>query len=136
AAQKFLGAENISIIGASIGGNIALNYAASTSGVGAVALLSPGEDYRGIQTEQAAREIKAPLFIAASEEDSYAASSSERLYQLAKSGKELKIYKNAGHGVEMLRGTDLQSALLEWLGENFPAVIEENITNATLPASR
>ncbi len=109
----------IVIIGASIGANVAINYAATDPQVRGVALLSPGLDYRGIKTPDAVKQYKErPLFIAASSEDSYAAQSAQTLDQLAQGPHRLLILQNQGHGTQMLgKANGLEEALLSWLQE-------------------
>lgn len=124
AARKFLQEqENISksklaIIGASIGANVALNYAAEST-VDAVVLLSPGLDYRGVDTSQSIKKFKNSLLIVASEEDEYSADSSKTLFNSSVAKKELKIYNNAGHGTNMFSSTDLSEFILNWLAKSY-----------------
>ena len=106
---------NITIIGASIGANIALRYAVE-HGIGKVVLLSPGLDFQGIDTEEPAKVFEGKILIAASKEDKYSFDSSREIYSLIKSNqKSLKIYENAGHGTKMLDNTDLSTVILDWL---------------------
>jgi dienelactone hydrolase len=91
--QRDFSTENLIIIGASIGGNIALNYAVTDERVKGVVLLSAGLDYRGIKTEEAMKEYgDRPILIVASEEDKYAYQSAKKLYEVAQGEKEMKIY--------------------------------------------
>jgi hypothetical protein len=108
----------LAIIGASIGANHALIAATKDPRVKAAILLSPGLDYRGVKTTDAARACRTPLLIAASEEDAYAAESARELDRLARQPKRLTIYRGAGHGTDMLAGTDLRERMLAWLREH------------------
>ncbi len=117
--ENGLNEKNIGIIGASIGANTALNYAASDEEIRFVALLSPGLDYRGVKTEEAIKVYDRPIFIAASKEDEPSASSSLKLYDLAVGKKELKMYENAGHGTWMFSKTNLKDELISWIEEVF-----------------
>jgi dienelactone hydrolase len=124
AAKTFLTKQGISgskiaIMGASIGANTALNYAAADKQIAAVALLSPGLDYHGVKTEGTIKSYIGPIFIAASKEDEPAASSSQRLYELANEPKQIKMYNNAGHGTRIFDKTDLKDVLVKWLIEKF-----------------
>jgi alpha-beta hydrolase superfamily lysophospholipase len=138
AAQQFLGKENITIIGASIGANIALDYAAQSGRVSSLGLLSPGLDYKGITTEQAMLLYKGNVFIAAGDQDGYAADSSQRLYDLAPGGKRtLKIYTTGNHGTVLLKDTQVQDTILAWLAKNYPAPRPvDNSTNVTVSGRR
>ncbi|MBI3588073.1 alpha/beta fold hydrolase [Candidatus Micrarchaeota archaeon] len=116
--------ERISIVGASIGANAALNYAARDAQVGPVVLLSPGLDYRGVQTPNAMNNYSQSgrkALLVASGEDEYAAFSSRQLKETAGGNAELAILQGAGHGTEMLAGTngrELSKKVIEWLGRN------------------
>jgi pimeloyl-ACP methyl ester carboxylesterase len=137
AAQQFLGNENISIIGASIGANIALNYAAQSGKVSSLVLLSPGLDYKGITTEKAMRLYKGAVFIAAGELDGYAADSSNRLYELSAGNRTLKIYNTGNHGTQLLEDSAVQDTILAWLAKNYPAARPaNNSTNVTVATRR
>ncbi len=78
AAKQFLitnksaNPNNISIVGASIGANVAINYAAIDPTIKSVVLLSPGLNYRGVSTEEAITKYKNnnSVYIAATEGDS------------------------------------------------------------------
>ncbi len=111
--------DRIVMMGASIGANIAINYAAQDSKIVGAALLSPGLDYRGIKTEEAVKQYGArPLFIAASSEDDYAAKSARKLDSLALGPHQLLILKNQGHGTQMLgKDNGLEEAIFTWLAE-------------------
>lgn len=122
AAQVFLSRQpkvdkgRIGIVGASIGANLALDYAASHGVVRTVVLLSPGLDYRGIKTERSMQEYDRPVLIVASEEDQYATESSRKLDSLARGKHQLQLYKGAGHGTQMLeREPSLSELILSWL---------------------
>jgi dienelactone hydrolase len=109
----------IAIIGASIGANMALRAAAADPGIAAVVLLSPGKTYRGVTAETAMIDYgKRPVLIAASEEDKYAATSSQRLKELAQGDSRLLIYKGVGHGTQMLdTEADIVEQIVNWLGK-------------------
>lgn len=110
------GVSDISLIGASIGANIALNYAAGDEEVGCAVLLSPGLDYRGVHTEgDAASYGLRPLLIVASAEDGYSAASSTALYEEALGFKRIEMYQGAGHGTQMFSNPDLEPFLMGWL---------------------
>ena len=119
AAKEFLeqkGVIKINLIGASIGANIALNYAAEDIEIKTIVLLSPGLDYRGVKTEENVKDYgNRPILIVASEDDEYSAISSKKLLELAIGKKELKMYTNAGHGTRMFPNTDLDKIIIDWL---------------------
>lgn len=116
AAYDFVTKKNIpvvSIVGASIGANHALRFAKDTP-LHSVVLLSPGLDYRGITTQDVIKEIKQPLLIISSEEDTYAAKSSASLH--ATHG-ELQLLVGNKHGTRMLNDT-VSENIISWLKEN------------------
>jgi pimeloyl-ACP methyl ester carboxylesterase len=115
--------DRVAVIGASIGCNVALVAAAESQAIRALVLLSPGLDYRGINTEEAMRRYgDRPILLVASEADSYAANSTRTLYALAAGPKEVKIYSGRAHGTRILERTpDAVPLLLGWLDRFFPA---------------
>ncbi len=119
AAKGFLettvGMERYALVGASIGGNLALRWAASDPTVAGVAMLSPGLDYRGVTIMDALEFYQGRLLLMASTEDVTAAESARQVYQKYQGEEEIKLYSNAGHGTDLLKGTDGAEILLAWL---------------------
>jgi alpha-beta hydrolase superfamily lysophospholipase len=112
------GYDNFAIVGASIGANTALNYGVTDSAIKTVVLLSPGLEYKGIVTNQTIRNFTKPIFIVASNEDTYSARSAAILYENAQGKKEIKLFDNADHGTIMFARTDLDRLILNWLRDN------------------
>lgn len=107
------------IIGASIGANIALNYAAKDNEILGVVLLSPGLDYRGVKTDTSGLNYdQRPILLVASEEDTYSANSVKELNTKLFGKKKLVMFKNAGHGTDMFKSTVLDKEIVAWLKEN------------------
>jgi len=124
AAADFLkskGVAKIFLAGASIGANLALEYAAAHSDARAVILLSPGFDYRGVTTEGLIARL-APeqgVYAAASEEDSYSADSVRRIFEHIQPGpgRMTKFFHDAGHGTAIFdRDPALTDEFVSWLG--------------------
>ncbi|GAB4271123.1 MAG: hypothetical protein Kow0080_16190 [Candidatus Promineifilaceae bacterium] len=117
---EWVDAEKTAVIGASIGANLALRFAVNQPKVQAVVLLSPGLDYRGVTTLDAlTRYGSRPLFVAASEEDSYAAESSMTLAEQAGESAQLQMLVGAGHGTNMLNAEPaLETAVITWLNNH------------------
>ncbi len=107
--------KKLAIIGASIGANVALNYAASDKDVKTVILLSPGLEYRGVTV--ANTRYSKPFLVVASKDDEYSAQSSQVILQNNPSAKIL-MYDDAGHGTNMFSKNDLAPNILEWLQEH------------------
>ncbi len=107
--------EKTYIIGASIGANLALQYAADGQRkIDGVALLSPGLDYRGVKTEEAASAYNGRTLILSSSEDTYAASSSLDLKKI-NPNYEIETYTGLGHGTDMLSNEEVKGRIIGWL---------------------
>ena len=121
--QKKIDVTRVAIYGASIGANVALVYAAGHPSVKAVALLSPGLDYHGITTTDAAAAYgKRPVLIAVSKGDGYAALSWQKLTEKIGPSAELKMYEGAEHGTRIFaEQKDFGRLLLDWTNAHFPA---------------
>ena len=111
--------DDVVIIGASIGANTA-GLLLGRDWVTRAALLSPGRDYRGLTPETAltpeANPVDKPVYIAVTVDDTYAAESSQWLFDHYRGPKVLKRYPGQQHGTDMLRyieGADHE--LLDWL---------------------
>ena len=117
--QEEVDAGRRGLIGASIGANIALNFAADEPGVRTVILLSPGLDYHHVTAAEAMKRYgERPVLIVASSEDSYAADSSRQLDELARGKHRLQMYDGQGHGTQMLgKGNGLEELIEQWLAE-------------------
>lgn len=120
----------VAVGGASIGANIALQYAASQREVPFVILLSPGIDYQGITASDAIKKYESrPLFMAVSPRDGY---SYQSVISLQSADPALKMRQapfytvyieshNQGHGVQMFKRqkedqpSPLESSLLRWI---------------------
>ncbi len=108
--------KRLIVIGASIGANTALNYAVNDPDVQTVVLLSPGLEYKGVNTEGTINLFQKPLLIVASKDDKYSADSSEMLASKNKNAK-LVLYEAAGHGTSMFVQKELAPTILSWLKE-------------------
>jgi acetyl esterase/lipase len=132
AAKQFLienknaNPNRMAIIGASIGANVALNYAATSDpDIKTVILLSPGLNYRGVATADAITKYKNPIYIAATEEDSGSAKDSQILCDKINCGKNLKVYSggSSSHGTNMFSDSlnpPLQDLIMSWLNSSLP----------------
>ena len=120
-AKEYLIANSVSsevvIMGASIGANVALNYAALDKSIRSIILLSPGLDYRGVKTEDTIKKFINPVLIVASEDDFYASQSSRTLSSLSKNST-LKIYMGSAHGTGLFDKTDVNHVIVDWLEIN------------------
>ncbi len=112
----------IGIVGTELGANLALNYASQNRRIGAVVLISPGLNYRGVSSIGAITSYRMrPILLIASEEDVYSAFSANELYSLAQGIKDLKTYRNAGHGNRLLgKEEGAWGMIMEWLKIHLP----------------
>ncbi len=114
--QQGVRREKICLIGASLGANVALNYAAEHPEVPAIVLLSPGLEYAGVETPAAWRRYgKRPVFIAASPGDRYAFETVRRL-AATRPDPACRVVAGPGlkHGVDML-DDEMTQKLLGWM---------------------
>ena len=120
AAEFFVkkGIGKLILVGASIGANVALVQAEEDPVVQAVIALSPGLEYRGIQTEEAVKKISIPVLYIASKEDEYAALSAQRLYNLTRAPAHIVLYDNAGHGTQLLAQKGILESILQWVNKS------------------
>jgi pimeloyl-ACP methyl ester carboxylesterase len=93
-SQKNMLPNNIAIVGASIGANIGLKYAASDPSIKAVVLLSPGLDYRGVTTSESIRQYTNPIYIATAGRDPIAGNDPQRLCNMINCGNHLMVYQD------------------------------------------
>ena len=101
--QKRVDAARIGLVGASLGANTALNFAAAEPMVRAVALLSPGMNHLGVTTEPALRDYGTrPLLLAGAEEDLSSAGAVRRLADSARGDTVVKLYSGGAHGTDLL----------------------------------
>lgn len=116
-AEKGANTSKLVIVGASIGANFALDYAAGDADVCAVALLSPGLNYHGVETAAAMAKYRGrPAYLVASEEDKYSADSVGKLHEID-AGAVLKIFEAAGHGTKIFAAEpSFEDELVTWLG--------------------
>ena len=125
AAEKWLkgkGAKHVFAVGASIGANLALQFQELYNEVKKSVLLSPGLNYRGIETIPFARNLKndQAVFIAASTKDTRAGGGADimagEIADAVKSRKELKIFDSDKHGTDIFKDEpQLIHEIVEWL---------------------
>jgi len=109
--------ERIAVLGSDLGANVAQNAAAFEERIRALVVLSPFLLYKGIRTENQMNKYgDRPVLMIASEDDLACARSARRLMQLARGEKELKMYQNGGHGMQLFeRVPEVKDVILDWL---------------------
>ena len=112
--------KKISFAGASIGANLSLRFQSENPEIKASILLSLGLNYRGIEIEQAVKKLEEDqaIFISAGgDNDEYSTETVQKIFQLAASkNKEIKVFKNAGHGTAIFKEEPaLMDDIVGWL---------------------
>lgn len=116
------GATKVSLVGANLGANLALNVAAEDPAITTVVLLSPGLNLSGITLGAAMEKYgKRSILMVASTDDQYATRSVNFLDEKAVgTEKHVEILEGAGSGVKMLnRAPTLEGILISWLNGSF-----------------
>ena len=106
--------KEIYIIGASIGANTAINYAATDSSVKGVALLSPGMNYHNILVSDAIAKYNGKILLVASKGDKYSFDSVTKMKGINPKA-ELITYNGDAHGTDMFAVNPLEEELLNWV---------------------
>ena len=112
--------DRVVLVGASYGCTVSLLAAAATKSVRAVALLSPGTDYFGVDVLPAARSFAGALFAIAAEDDPVKSSpvSARTLAKVHEGPEELVIHPTGGHGTALLEShPDLADAIAAFLAD-------------------
>jgi pimeloyl-ACP methyl ester carboxylesterase len=111
--------DKLAVVGASIGANLSIAFAAAHAHVPATVALSPGMDYRGVTTPDKVRRLGSgqSLFLAASSDDELSFQTDRRLAEM-KPDSLVKEYDGAGHGTTMFeRRPELMGEIVAWLKE-------------------
>lgn len=111
--------NKIVLVGASIGANLALEYAANNQNISKVVLMSPGTDYQGIKSTEFAPKLKIgqSVLIFSSKNDDDNTTQIEQILSLIPSGvdEQKVIYDNAGHGTDMLSQPDAYDKIINFI---------------------
>jgi pimeloyl-ACP methyl ester carboxylesterase len=110
------------LIGVGLGANLALVGAGNNpQWATQVVALAPGLDYKGIAPAVPMLQFEKPIFFAASQSDTYALSSAEKLYKIAQGPKQLRLFKDIGTGLDMTRNyPPLKAEILAWVAKHQP----------------
>jgi len=110
------GATEITLVGAELGANLAVNAAAADASVVNLVLVSPGMNLDGVPVKQALINYgDRPLLLVASQEDAYAAKTGRFLNAIATGPKELAMVES-GSGTRLInRDIDLETRVLGWI---------------------
>ncbi len=111
------GYSSLTIIGASIGANLALQYAAQYQGIDRLVLLSPGLNYRGILAEQYAEALPATtsVFTLVASGDGSLEDDAATIHAKVNGERQFRI-TSIGHGTDMfIHQPGLESEIIRWL---------------------
>ena len=113
---------NIALIGASIGANLAIAYAAGNPEIPVTVALSPGLDYHGLTTEDKVRAL-APgqcLYLAASAGDEESFRAVARLREIRPEAV-VREFPGRSHGTDIFRDhPDFMVELAAWILDRLP----------------
>ncbi|MCZ7643930.1 MAG: alpha/beta fold hydrolase [Planctomycetota bacterium] len=122
-AEKLkLPGKRVALVGASVGANASLRLALKDADLGALVLLSPGENYCGLTSLDAAPALSVPLFVAMSERDPSSKDAPAKLFvgaeKLKVEDKALKRFPGNEHGTNLFaKHPELMDDLARWVGE-------------------
>jgi alpha-beta hydrolase superfamily lysophospholipase len=118
--------DRIVAVGASVGANLALQFLSDEPQVPAAGLLSPGEEYHGVNAIEAADFVlpHQAVWIAASNDDKYSVDSCAKFMDaLEIETKSFERLENAGHGMKLFEThPELMGKLADWLRDRILAV--------------
>lgn len=110
--------NQIFIVGASIGANLALWYLKEHSDIKGTVLLSPGIDYKGIKTAPLMTGLSKnqKVFLVASKEDPESYTAITTLNNLNGKSSDILKLEMGGHGTDMLENyAELENKIYSWI---------------------
>jgi len=95
--------DNLAIVGAGMGANLATHYTAQDQTIQALVLISPGLEYDGVPVRDAFEAYKLrPSLLIATKGDTYASSSAQALKKTASTFCEFREYPGGAHGMDVI----------------------------------
>lgn len=119
--QEGIDPANLSLIGASIGSNLAIRGWANDPMIRTAVALSPGLDYRGVTTLDAvSANSDRALMLVAARQDTYSADSVIELFAATSGDAVLRLFDGSRHGTELFREEAdwLVYSIGDWIFEN------------------
>ncbi|MBI4281002.1 alpha/beta fold hydrolase [Candidatus Uhrbacteria bacterium] len=110
--------NNLALVGASIGANLALQYLSERADLPAAVLLSPGLVYRGIDTQPMLEKLASGqrLMFVAAKDDTYSALTVGVLNEKTAVSHQTKIFDSGGHGTHLFSShPSLKEEIIVWL---------------------
>ena len=117
AAMRERGFGSIYLVGASMGGTASLIVAAREDVAGVVTISAPAR-FEDLNAEEVVGQVAERKLLIASEGDSSAMTSLERLFEQAPEPKEKKVFEGSEHGTNLLEGEhgeELKAAIMVFL---------------------
>ena len=111
--------DNLAVMGAALGGHIALDYALDDWAVQGVVIVSPGLEYRGFSAEESVQQFaRRPLLLMTTSGDAYSSTAATQLESIAPGHCEVREYRGAAHGTDIFAASRSagEQALL-WLDQ-------------------
>lgn len=123
AAALFLRSKRVDefhLVGASIGANLALQYASEHPNARSAVLLSPGLDYRGLKIAEFMEKFPPSrgIYLVASEDDSYSRDTvNDLVSRITLDEKhQVKIFESGGHGTTIFENhPEFMDEVIQWL---------------------
>ncbi len=113
---------SVSLVGASIGSNLAIRGWANDPDIATAVALSPGLDYRGVTTADAVEAAAdRPIMLVAARDDVPSAQAVNQLYDLTTGYATVRMYEGSLHGTRMFSAENhefLLYAIAAWVAEN------------------
>jgi pimeloyl-ACP methyl ester carboxylesterase len=115
--QPEIDPDRISLVGGSLGANLALRVMAKDERVVTAVSLSPYVEARGMTTDDAMKEIgDRPVYLIAGQEDSEPAESVRALLALAAGDVQVRLYPHGAHGTALfVLDSQLAPSIITWL---------------------
>lgn len=120
------GAEQVVLVGASMGGMATAKTAASAQASAAIIIAAPldASSVGVVVEDEELRAITAPkLFITSEDDKTVEPEALRAMYELAVEPKELKVFPGTAHGTDLFKtasGPDLQQKILEFIQTHAP----------------
>ena len=116
-SQPAIKGDQVAIIGASIGSNLALRGCSADKQCKVAVALSPGLDYFGVKTEDVLQNMGLRAFLlVAAQHDGTSISSVKKLASIASGNAMVRLYEDSGkHGAALLLYKDLIPTITLWL---------------------
>jgi pimeloyl-ACP methyl ester carboxylesterase len=114
--QSGVDEERLSIIGSSIGSNLALRGMANDERVVTAVAISPGLDYFGVTTQDAVEIIgQRPVLLITAQRDTQSSAGVKTLAAVVQGDALIRIYRGGAHGVSLFSQADCIPMIVLWL---------------------